>query len=105
MSDFYAIVSYQDDERRETSQNERVEVKKDQLMYILSSDPVCITKHIHSKEASPWCEGKLRRTEHLFETRCRFDLASTWMETELRDGETQSFRAERHDTSIRERSQ
>ena len=67
--DFYEIVSYQDDERREMSQNERTEVKKDEPMYMMSSHPACITKHSPSKETCPWHETNLQRTEDLFESR------------------------------------
>ena len=104
MSDLYAIVSHQDDDGREMSQNERTEVKKDEPVYILSSHPVCITKHTPSKEACPWRETKLQRTENLFESKGCFGLGFTSAETEFRDVETLSFRAE-HRTFIRECSQ
>ena len=69
MSDLFAIVPYQDANRKEKSQNERTEAKRDEPMYILSSHPVCITKHTRSKEACSWHETKLQRTEDLFESR------------------------------------
>ena len=105
MSDLFAIVPYQDANRKEMSQNERTVAKRDELMYILSSHPVCITKHTPSKEARPWRETKLQRTENLFESRGCFGLGFMSGETEFRDGETLLFRAEQRNTLIRECSQ